>query len=321
MGQQGEPSHTADEAPRLDASETTARVEALMARARGPQVMSAEERQEALDEIITLHAALAPQDEKSAEMAEVAFLLLLRDDPEILDDPNYRQFVAGCLDQSSIKRMRWESVEEVIRVAEVLYGFRYQDDLTADQITEHVQDLVRHALRQFEGDHEPEQMLELLRRAPIPIGLMDAELIRLRNQLHLYEMRRVRHKERWLYAFLLLQLLFVLVIAPVLLKNSENGQLQRQVEETIGLQVVDDEIICEQTEDGAECEIPRQFLSFRDSLYWSIITYTTIGYGDISPVTSVGKLLAAIHGIMGVLTTGVIAGLILNWLSPRTPQV
>ena len=96
MGQQGEPSHTADEAPRLDASETTARVEALMARARGPQVMSAEERQEALDEIITLHAALAPQDEKSAEMAEVAFLLLLRDDPEILDDPDYRQFVAAA---------------------------------------------------------------------------------------------------------------------------------------------------------------------------------------------------------------------------------
>jgi Ion channel len=43
-----------------------------------------------------------------------------------------------------------------------------------------------------------------------------------------------------------------------------------------------------------------------------------IGYGDITPVTGLGKLLAGTLGILGVLTTGVIAGLILNWLSERS---
>ena len=30
-----------------------------------------------------------------------------------------------------------------------------------------------------------------------------------------------------------------------------------------------------------------------------------------------GRVLAALHGVMGVVTTGVIAGLILRWISPR----
>ena len=62
---------------------------------------------------------------------------------------------------------------------------------------------------------------------------------------------------------------------------------------------------------------PRQFFTFADSLYWSVITYGAIGYGDISPVTHEGKILAGLHGLMGVLTTGIIAGLILNWITPR----
>lgn len=41
------------------------------------------------------------------------------------------------------------------------------------------------------------------------------------------------------------------------------------------------------------------FSNIPDSIYWAIVTITTVGYGDISPVTSLGKLVASIIMLMG----------------------
>ena len=60
-----------------------------------------------------------------------------------------------------------------------------------------------------------------------------------------------------------------------------------------------------------------QLLDFTDALYWSIITAASIGYGDVTPQTEVGRVIASALGLMGVITIGVIAGLILDWVSPR----
>ena len=49
-------------------------------------------------------------------------------------------------------------------------------------------------------------------------------------------------------------------------------------------------------------------VSFIDSLYYSIVTVATVGYGDIHPTTGIGKLLAVLLIISGVGTfLGVIA--------------
>ncbi|MDQ4077284.1 MAG: potassium channel family protein [Chloroflexota bacterium] len=297
-------------------SDVAERVQELLEQARRPQTL--EHRQALLDESIALHRQLEGVDQHGAQQAEMAFILLLRDEPIILENRQYRQFVTGCLGRETLYRIPWQSIEEVIAVVEVLLAFRFQDEISAKQLTGHVRDLVRHALCQFEREDELAKMFELFQRAPIPVMLLDAELVRLRNRLHLYEARRVRHKKRFLYAYLALQVLLIFLIFPLLFQNSENGQIQRQVQQTTGLEVVKGEIVCADTEEGRECKIPRQFLDFDDCLYWSVITWGSIGYGDITPVTQVGRRLAEIHGLMGVITGGVIAGLVLSWISPRT---
>ena len=41
------------------------------------------------------------------------------------------------------------------------------------------------------------------------------------------------------------------------------------------------------------------FTSIPDSVYWAVVTLTTVGYGDITPQTAFGRLLASIIMIMG----------------------
>jgi voltage-gated potassium channel len=53
------------------------------------------------------------------------------------------------------------------------------------------------------------------------------------------------------------------------------------------------------------------FTSIPESMYWAIVTLTTVGYGDIAPVTFWGKLIAAVVMILGysliIVPTGIIS--------------
>jgi voltage-gated potassium channel len=52
------------------------------------------------------------------------------------------------------------------------------------------------------------------------------------------------------------------------------------------------------------------FSSIPDSIYWAIVTITTVGYGDISPVTPFGKFIASIIMLMGYGIIAVPTGII-----------
>ncbi len=54
---------------------------------------------------------------------------------------------------------------------------------------------------------------------------------------------------------------------------------------------------------------PNAFLSIPDSLWWSVITMTTVGYGDTVPVTTMGRLLGSFIAILGVLTIAIPSGI------------
>ncbi|MHC4741108.1 MAG: ion transporter [Planctomycetota bacterium] len=52
------------------------------------------------------------------------------------------------------------------------------------------------------------------------------------------------------------------------------------------------------------------FTSIPRSVYWAIVTLTTVGYGDISPTTAVGQFLAAVVMILGYSMIVVPTGLV-----------
>ncbi|WP_291544206.1 ion transporter [Bacteroides sp.] len=53
-----------------------------------------------------------------------------------------------------------------------------------------------------------------------------------------------------------------------------------------------------------------QFDNIPNSIYWSIVTMTTVGYGDITPVTALGKLLSAFVMLLGYTIIAVPTGIV-----------
>lgn len=52
------------------------------------------------------------------------------------------------------------------------------------------------------------------------------------------------------------------------------------------------------------------FTSIPQSIYWAIVTLTTVGYGDITPVTVLGKMMASIIMILGYSIIAVPTGIV-----------
>lgn len=56
---------------------------------------------------------------------------------------------------------------------------------------------------------------------------------------------------------------------------------------------------------------PEKFPNIIQSLWWSIVTLTTVGYGDVVPITSIGKILGGFISLLGIglvaLPTGILS--------------
>lgn len=77
---------------------------------------------------------------------------------------------------------------------------------------------------------------------------------------------------------------------------------------------------------------PDKFSNIGDGLWWAIVTFTTVGYGDVYPVTVLGKMLGGVISLVGIgmiaLPTGIISSAFMNVMqekkrkraNPETPD-
>ena len=55
---------------------------------------------------------------------------------------------------------------------------------------------------------------------------------------------------------------------------------------------------------------PKVFSSIPAAMWWGVVTLTTVGYGDLYPVTSIGKVLGAVIAILGIGMFALPAGIL-----------
>ena len=55
---------------------------------------------------------------------------------------------------------------------------------------------------------------------------------------------------------------------------------------------------------------PDSFNTFFDAIYWATVSLTTVGYGDIYPVTVIGRLVTMLSSVLGIAIIALPAGII-----------
>ena len=60
--------------------------------------------------------------------------------------------------------------------------------------------------------------------------------------------------------------------------------------------------------------------SYLDSAYFMVVTATTIGYGDIAPITSAGKIVTMVYSFIGIAFAFYMISLINHYVFERRIQ-
>ena len=60
--------------------------------------------------------------------------------------------------------------------------------------------------------------------------------------------------------------------------------------------------------------------TFGDAVWWSVTTVTTVGYGDLSPVTGAGRVIAVLLMIGGISLVGVVTASLASWIIQRVAE-
>lgn len=70
---------------------------------------------------------------------------------------------------------------------------------------------------------------------------------------------------------------------------------------------------------AAEREVTDSAINtFGDALWWAIVTVTTVGYGDLSPVSVTGRVVAVAMMLVGIALIGVVTATVAAWFVSKT---
>ena len=73
---------------------------------------------------------------------------------------------------------------------------------------------------------------------------------------------------------------------------------------------------------SAEHEVqPDVFRNAFSGLWWAVATLTTVGYGDIYPVTPLGRLVGAFVAFSGLAAVAIPTGIISSGLTERITKI
>ena len=108
------------------------------------------------------------------------------------------------------------------------------------------------------------------------------KLLRYSDRITLFV--RVLNKERRVLLAVLILSLFYIFITALIMFNLEPHVNPETGQETFG--------------------------SFFDALYWATVTLTTVGYGDLCPVTNVGRVVSMVSALFGVALIALPSGVI-----------
>lgn len=85
--------------------------------------------------------------------------------------------------------------------------------------------------------------------------------------------------------------------------------------------------VCALAEFSAERGAPDATItSFPLALWWALVTVTTVGYGDVYPVTAMGRIIAVGLMMTGIALIGIVSAMISSWIidqvnRPRTSEL
>ena len=69
---------------------------------------------------------------------------------------------------------------------------------------------------------------------------------------------------------------------------------------------------------------PEKFASIPDAMWWAVITLTTVGYGDVYPITPLGKFFGGLSALLGVgviaLPAGILASAFMEEVSKEAKE-
>lgn len=60
---------------------------------------------------------------------------------------------------------------------------------------------------------------------------------------------------------------------------------------------------------------PEVFGSVPRAIWWSVVTFTTVGYGDVVPITPLGRFIAGFHAIAGLAVVAMFTGIVASSLT------